>query len=368
MRRNGPPTKRRAISRRTLLKGAVGATALAAAACRRGSGPTSERLIVNYQGGEVGRIFEETTIEPFAKKFGVEVIHDEMGVASQDYARIRASNGEPGFDVAASLTAPEIILGAKEGLLERISEDNVPNVKYMWEKCKAAMPPYGIVQHLQYIGLFYNHDKIARPESWRDYWAPGEKYGEAIKGRVLQVDPGSILCHLVLIMGARAGGGDVDNMEPAFEFLEAQRPYVGLTEQSSSRMAPYFENEEIWLSPYYSPRAAFYIERGFPMTLVIPREGTLLLANTGAVPIGSQNKRLAFEFLNFRLEREVQRRFCLGYSISPGRADMSDWPESFAESQITTQEEMDAVVFPDFGAIAANRKDWSLRWQRIMGA
>ena len=49
----------------------------------------------------------------------------------------------------------------------------------------------------------------------------------------------------------------------------------------------------------------------FPMDMVIPEEGTLLLPNTGGVPVGAKNKRLAFEFLNFRLEKEVQRDFCL---------------------------------------------------------
>ena len=77
----------------------------------------AERLIVNTQGGEYQQIVEETVLKPFGKKFGVEVVNDPTGTAAQDYAKIRASRGAPGFDVANTLTPPEVILGAKEGLL-----------------------------------------------------------------------------------------------------------------------------------------------------------------------------------------------------------------------------------------------------------
>jgi putative spermidine/putrescine transport system substrate-binding protein len=356
------------LSRRQLLQGATGTGAIVLATPWIVSARSAETLVVNFYGGEVGEIFKRTTITPFEKKFGAKVIYDEVGSASQDYAKIRASRGEPGFDVAAGLTVPEIILGSKEGLLEKITEANVPNVKYQWEKTKTSVPPFGIVQHLQYCGLYYNHDKIARPESWLDYWQPQEKYGDKLKGHLLQVKPGSILCHFALIMGARSAGGDINNLKPAFEFLEKQKPYIGLSEQSSSKMAPYFENEEIWLSPYWSARAALYISRGFPMTMVIPKEGSLLLPITGAVPIGAKNKKLAFEFLNFRLEKDVQREFCLSYNISPGRADMGDWPEKFAQQQLTTKEQMEAMLFPDYQVIAAKRQAWSLQWQKIMAS
>lgn len=358
------------VDRRRFLRQAAGA---AAAVTTASVGPwpiarAQDTLIVNYYGGEVGDILQKTTIRPFEKKFGVKVVYDEVGSSAEDYAKIRASKGNPGFDVAAGLTIPEIILGAKEGLLEKITEQNVPNVQYMWAKSKQAIPPYGIVQHMQYAALYYNKSKLEAPTSWRDYWDPGARYGAKVKGHVLQVHPGSILCHFALIMAARLDGGGVENIEPAFKYLEKQKPYVGLTEQSSSKMAPYFENEEIWLSPYWSARAAFYVARGFPMELVIPKEGTLLLPNTGGVPIGAKNKRMAFEFLNFRLEKEIQREFCLQYHIGPGRADMGEWPKDFAARQITTEKQMDAMLFPDFGRIAELRKDWSLRWQKIMGA
>lgn len=71
---------------------------------------SQEVLVVNTQGGEYQEIVERTVIKPFEKKFGVKVTHDPTGTAAEDYAKIRASRGAPGFDVAATLTAAEIIL------------------------------------------------------------------------------------------------------------------------------------------------------------------------------------------------------------------------------------------------------------------
>src|SRR5512132_2602491 len=97
---------------------------------------TEETLVVNSFGGEYQEIIEKAVIQPFEKKFGVKVVHDATGTSAQDFAKIRASRGAPGFDVAAALSPPEVILGAKEGLLEKITDKEVPNLKFTWEKAR----------------------------------------------------------------------------------------------------------------------------------------------------------------------------------------------------------------------------------------
>src|SRR2546423_14098938 len=122
--------------RRSLLKGA-GAVALAPYVITARS---QETLVVNTQGGEYQERVERVVIRPFEKKFGVRVIHDATGTASQDYAKIRASRGAPGFDVAGLLTPPEVILGVKEGLLDKLIEREVPNLRHLWDKSWSVIP------------------------------------------------------------------------------------------------------------------------------------------------------------------------------------------------------------------------------------
>ncbi|HYZ64550.1 MAG TPA: hypothetical protein VE650_19025, partial [Acetobacteraceae bacterium] len=108
-----------------------------------------------------------------------------------------------------------------------------------------------------------------------------------------------------------------------------------------------------------------YVAKGFPLDYTIPKEGTIGLANVSSIPTGAANKKLAFEFLNFRLEPDIQRAFCTEYFASPGRPDIGDWPPGFAERQITTEQKMQALDLPDSGLIGARRNEIVKRWQEI---
>jgi putative spermidine/putrescine transport system substrate-binding protein len=327
-----------------------------------------DTLVVNAYGGEFQDVFLPTVVRPFEKKFGVKVIYDDAGTAAEDYARIRASRGAPGFDVAAELTPPEMLLGAKEKLLDPITEKEVPNLKYVWNKSREVIPGNGIVHSYQFTALIWNKQKIDKPESWADYWNPAQRYGDKVKGYVINFNPSNLLSIYALIMAAKVGGGGINNMDPAWELLKRQKPYVGTVVTTSPQAAPYFENGQVWIAPYWSARSGYYIAKGYPIGMTVPKEGTLGLGNCAAVPIGAKNKKLAYEFLNFRLDPEVQRAFSLAYHSSPGRPDIADWPKEFAASQIVRESQMAAVDFPDNEVIGRRRRDWTLRWQETMGA
>ena len=351
------------VSRRALLASAAGSAVTLAAP--PSIAQTPDTLVVNAYGGEFQPIFEKAVLRPFEKKFGVRITYDDAGTASEDYARIRASRGAPGFDVAAELTPPELLLGAREKLLEPVTEREVPNLKHVWERSRTMIPPVGIAHSYQYTALIWNKDKVARPETWRDYWEPGKKYGDMIKNHVINFNPGNLLSIYALIMAAKLGGGGLDNMDPAWALLRAQKEYVGTVVTTSAQAAPYFENNQVWIAPYWSARSVYYRDAGYPIDLMVPQDGTIGLANCAAVPVGAKNKRLAMEFLNFRLDPEVQREFNLGYKTSPARPDI-DWPEDFKSVQITTEAQMAAIDFPDNAIIGAKRREWSMRWQEIM--
>jgi putative spermidine/putrescine transport system substrate-binding protein len=330
-------------------------------------GKTDDTLVVNSFGGEYQELVEKAVIAPFEKKFGVKVVHDTTGTSSQDYAKIRASKGAPGFDVAAALSPPEVVLGAKENLLEKLTEKEVPNIKYTWEKARAALPPVAAIHTLQFDSLLYNKDKLDKPASWADYWQPEKRYGAKIKGHVINYNPANLLSVYALIHAAELSGGSATNMDPAWAILKAQKPMVGVVVTTSAEAAPHFESGEVWISPYWSARAGYYISRGIPYGMVVPKEGVIANIDASAVPVGAKNKKLAYEFINFQLDPATQRAWCLAYFCSPGRGDITDWPKAFADTQIVTAQQFASVRLPDLEAIGNNRKDWTLKWQEIMG-
>ena len=356
------PSRRRFLKRAaaTIVAGAGGAPWIITNA-------QTDTLVVNAYGGEFQDAFMKTVIRPFEKKFGVKVVYDDAGTSAEDYSRIRASRGAPGFDVAAELTPPEIILGAKEKLLDPITEKEVPNLRHVWKKSREIIPAFGIVHTYQYTALIWNKSKIDKPESWADYWNPAGRYGDKVKGYVINFNPANLLSIYALIMAAKLGGGGVDKMDPAWEYLKRQKPFVGTVVTTSAQAAPYFENGQVWIAPYWSARSAYYVAKGHPIGFTVPKEGTIGLGNCAGVPVGAKNKKLAYEFLNFRLDRDVQREFSLEYHSSPGRPDISDWPKEFAEVQIVTEKQMAGLEFPDSEVIGRRRREWTLKWQETMG-
>ena len=279
---------------------------------------TDETLIVNTYGGEYQELFEKTVMQPFEKKFGVKVIHDATGTSSQDYAKIRASRGAPGFDVAAALRPPEVILGARKDCSR-----SSPRRKCRISSSRGTRPGRrsrrsGVMHTLQFDSLVYNKDKIERPHSWADYWQPEKRYGEKIKGHVINYNPANLLSVYALIHAARAGRRQRDNMDPAWALLKAQKPYVGVVVTASAEAVPHFENGEVWISPYWSARAGYYISRGLPYGMIGAEGRRDRNIDSACVPVGAKNKKLAYEFINFWLEPAMQRAWAS--PISAARA------------------------------------------------
>lgn len=352
------------LTRRTIL--ASGAAALAAPAT---ISRADETLTVAAFGGEFQDVFMATVVRPFEKKFSCRVIYDSSGTHITNYAKIRASRGAPGFDVAGEMTASQNILGAKEKVLEPVTEKEVPNLKYVWDRSRTIMPANGVIPYYQYTALIYNPKEVKKPESWLDYWEPQRAYGEKIKGHVLAHGMANFeLAAYALLMGAKAKGGDERNMAEAWKLLRGQKPYLGATVDTSAAAVPYIENGQVWIAPYWSARSVYYIKRGLPIAMTVPKEGTVSLASTSSVPTGAKNKKLAFEFLNFRLDPEVQHNFCTAYNCSPGRPDLTGWPAELVEQQVTTPEKMASLTFPDVDYLASQVRPWTETWQDIMAS
>jgi putative spermidine/putrescine transport system substrate-binding protein len=353
-----------ALMRRSILKTAGAAAAIGASRQAK----AADSIVVTGFGGEYRDIFLDTVVKPFEKKFSVQVVYDDSG-GVDPYPRVRATRGSPGFDVMGEANVSTIILGAKEKLLEPITEAQVPNLKYAFTKSRTIMPAFGAIQSYQYLALIWDKNKIKQPESWLDYWQPQPVYGDAIKGHLVSHGPANFsLLIYAMIMGARSKGDSGTDPAAAWDMLREQKPYIGFVAASSAQAVPYMENEQVWLMPFWSGRAFLYAARGMPYGVTIPKEGTIALANCCAVPIGAANKKLAFEFINFRLDPDIQRAFCTAYQASPGRPDITDWPPGFADRQITTEEKMATMVFPDDQMIAQKQREWTLRWQEIMSA
>lgn len=316
-------------------------------------------LVVNGYGGEYEKIIKEAILAPFEQARNVRIVYDPTGSASADFAKIRATRGDPGWDVVV-MTSPESVLGCQSALLERLPEDRVPNQKFIFHQARSGAGECGAVQELQYMSLMYNTARVVpAPTSWRAMWDP--KY----KGRIIVPDIGNILAVYLLFMASFLNGGDMQNLEPGWAQIPTLRDNALAVVESSADMVPYFERQQAWLLPYWDGRAHFYKNRGLPLDFLIPREGTVGLINTLNVPIGAKNKELAFEFINFWLNREMQEKWAQAYTVGTARVD-AKLPADHSKRHVVSIAQMKMLKYPDPLYIGQKRAEWAERWKKIM--
>ena len=319
----------------------------------------SGEVIVNAYPSEYEDLFNKYIKEPFERETGIKVICDCNGSAAEDYAKIKASGGAPGWDVDA-VTAQEAIQGAKEGLLLELTEQNVPNIKYFYPDMRKLVGPYGVPYEIQYMSLMYHKDKVKpAPDSWQVMWDP------KVKGHALTFQFANILGVYHMLMAAKINGGSFENVEPGFQALEKLKDNLLDWPQQSTQAVVHMERGEVWVMPYWDGRAHYYVDQGLPYDFVIPKEGSIPLVNSLIIPKGAKNRENAFRFVDFWLSKEIQRSWALGYTVGPGRGDI-DFPDDFKKRHITTEADIKKMGPPDFDYIAKNRPAWTDRVNRIM--
>lgn len=321
----------------------------------------AEELIVNSYGGPYKKIIHERIIEPFKKKFDIKVIYDATGSSSQDYAKIKATNGRPGFDVNV-MTASQSLQGCADGLLEKFSVGSVPNLKHLDAGVKELAGPCAAVHEVQYMALLWRTDKIPTPPtSWNALGDP------AYKNKILLPKYSNVMAIYLTQVLSTMHGGTLEDPGPGFAAMAKLAPQALSFERSSAIMSKYVREGRVWISPFWSGRAQLLQDAKVPVNYAIPREGTVPLIATLNVPVGAQNKVAAMKFVNFFLSKTGQEAWVTGYNVGSIRTDL-DLPKAVREKQITTKADIEKLHLPDFEMISAKRAEWGKRWKREVSA
>lgn len=316
-----------------------------------------DALVLNSYGGPYFKIIDDRILKPFEALTGIEVVYNAIGTAAQDYAKIKATNGRPGFDVVV-MTAPQALQGCQDGLLEPITVEQVPNLAFLDENIQSVAGPCGVVVEMQYMALLWRTDKVSAPlESWQDL------YRDEFDQRVLLPKFENIMAVYLTLMFSHIESGSMDDVDSGFRSLSRLAPRALAFETSSSRMAAYLKTGRASAAAYWSGRAQLLKDTGAPVEYVIPREGTIPLIVTASIPIGARNKEYARKFIDFWLEKRNQEAWVQGYSVGSIRAGL-DLPPEVRARQITRREDIERLLLPDFDALARNRTHWNQRWKR----
>lgn len=305
-------------------------------------------------------LLDKNITEPFQDMYDVEIVY-ETGNNSERLSKLIERGDDPGVDVvhfAGSYTYTAM----QEGLLQPYNAELLPNLGDLYEWAQDPLgEQYGIGYAVSSYGLIYRTDEVEEPiTSWADLWR------DDVKGFVSVPDMGTTNGPATLVMMARAFGGDVDNLEPAWEKLPDLVDQLVTTYVRSSELTALVQQEEVWVGAAPSFAWGGLVATGLPLEYVIPAEGLAGFQSMVSVVKGTEQEELAHQYIDFLISHDVQLAEAMDLVDSPTNTTVEITDEEIA-SQLTYGEDIvDSLIFLDEAFVAEHLEEWITRWNELL--
>lgn len=309
--------------------------------------------------GEAG--LKSEVFDKYTEATGIEIVYS-AGNSAATLARLLAQKNNQQIDVAIMNIGPmyqAIQLGmCREDLDISAHEADI----YDYAKFD---PPHAVGFSVVGLGVAYATETFAE-----NGWEPPTSWtaleDEKFKGKMVfqPLNNGNGL--MAMIKFAEIYGGDVENMDPAFEVMETRlEPNVLSFEPSSARLAEMFQNDEVVIAVWSSTQVKVLAESGFPIKLVYPEEGAPFHLNSVCAIETEGMKPEAIDLINFMLEPESAEALAktLGYGPTNKQAKLTEQEAiDVPYGPEATAKLLDARV--DWTIVNQEREDWTRRWVR----
>lgn len=316
------------VNRRQVMGGAA---ALATGAALSGCGGNAKpRLNLYTWDTYTGK----TTLADFERATGSEVRVSYYATNDELFARLR--EGNPGYDVIVPSNEFVTRMRAANMLLP-LDMARIPNARNIAPEFAAPAwdpaPRHAIPYTWLVMGIGYRKSKVdGVPDSWR-YLFDSDRY----KGRIALVEEAADLIRL----GAKYLGRSLNGVDPA----TTAQVQAMLTRQKPNIRAFHADNGQdmllqgdVDLVLEYNGDIAQAMRDDPDIGFVVPREGSLLNADTLAIPKGAPNPDLAHRFIDFVLDAKVGKGITETILYpTPNAAAKASMPASYRD---------DPVVFP----------------------
>lgn len=247
--------------------------------------------------------FDPEMIKAFEKKYNCRVNYDVFANNEELLAKIQAGGAQYDLIQPSDYMVSTMI---KLGMLEKLDRDALPNTRHMMDTLQHPQfdpkGEYSVVYTWGMTGIIYNKKYVKTPPtSWNDLWDP------AYKGRVILLNDSREVFGMALKKNGWSNNStDPDQLAKAFQDLKELAPSVLAYDTDSLKQK--FIAEEGWIGTMWSGDASFSYRENPNLGFVIPKEGTLVWADTLAIPKGAKHKALAEKFINFLFDPEVSAK------------------------------------------------------------
>ncbi|WP_185984640.1 extracellular solute-binding protein [Aureimonas mangrovi] len=316
----------------------------------------SQDLTVTAFGGIWEESLRKCTIEPFQAATGKQVAV-QLGGSAQWLNQISATPSNPPIDVLL-ISSDAAFDAVERGLVEHLTTEQVPALDQILPRFRELTGDNGAVHNYGTMGVLYNKDVIDEPPaSWN------ELIDGTIEGRWTLAIPGvnngiSAMLTTVWYWSTQLGG-DIDNVDPAFEKLAEMRDSGNLVVwNSSSDVIPMMGSGEADIAVYWDGRAWAFIRDGNDEFDFYGPEPGMVPALTWVQKV-KNGRELGYEFIDFMLQEEQQS--CFAANILYGVGNENATVPGDLQAYMPDHE---GLVFPPFEDAAANLASWVERWNR----
>ncbi len=275
----------------------------------------------DYMDPEVLKIFEDET--------GIQVNCMYFTQNEEMLVSMRANEGAYDVVVPSDYMVERMI---KEGLIQEINMDNVPNFSYIKENLKHAdydpESKYTVPFMWGTLGILYDTTRVSEEEvtTWKVLW--DEKYAnEIIMMNSLRDTMG-----IGLIMnGYSMNSADRKELKAALDILREQKPLVKAyyVDETKDMMM----NGEAALAVVYSGDALYAMDGNENLDYAVPEEGSNIWIDPFVIPTSAKNKENAEKLINFLCRPDIAQMNCeYIYYSSPNQGAIDLMGEEYTEN------------------------------------
>lgn len=315
-----------------------------------------EELVVQTFGGTVAAYFRDVLGKQFGEKFNAKVAVTE-GLSVDTVAKLRASNGDPEFDIWVVSESWSPLL-QREGLLEPLSISSVPRLNELASFARRPDDAYFNFSRTS-MTIAYNTEKVSAenlPKSWSDLADP--KY----KGHIILPAPNNVHSIMLMLKLAELNGGGKDNIDPGLGELQKISPNVATYFTSYDQNFNLLNSGQTWIAVTSMDRSIDQVLKKAPVKVFYPEEGTVFISNSIGVSKGSKHKEVAEEFLNFLLSKEAQRGMSEKLGFMPVRDDVDVDPT--IKALFPQGKSLENSLIPNWEQVTNSQAAWIERYTK----
>jgi len=361
--------KKKGISRRSVLAGIAGGSAVAMAGITGFPGilkAQEKSLKIGAYGGYFKDSFDKHIFPEFTKATGiaVESVAQPTGEAWLVQIEQAARAGKAPTDISM-ISQGMMQRGAAANLWAKLDAAKMPNVAnvmpaYINKYADGSLCGVGAVTW--YITLVSNTDVIKEaPTSWAELWKPER----ADQLGLLALVSNSFL--LDVTAKTHFGGQDIldteEGISQVMDKLAEVKKNVQLWYRDEAQFEQALKSGEIPMGQYYHDVAGLAAADGHPVRSTFPKEGGINDSGSWAVSGKSEKIEMAHEFIDFMSQPEIQallsRKVGTSPTVSRAKTDLTDAEFASVSSEIEP-------IIPRYD-MYLQRADWlSQKWTELI--